>query len=154
MRSRFNDPSTFCVRISAPCLIGSTHTRTFGTPSTVIRQFGQWPEQQRRPRGRWYLNEREKRRCPAAYIAEPSVSPAKPPTAYPSTVKIARPDERSISSPGLGGSLTDRLPAAQPTVASPSPAPIWAPPVGSGPAGPARASSAGSGREIPRTSFV
>src|SRR6476646_2028933 len=53
---------TFCARTSAPSRSGSTHTRTFGTPSTVIMQFGQRPEQQRRPRGRWYLKLREKTR--------------------------------------------------------------------------------------------
>ena len=69
-------PQTFCGSTSAPARIGSTQTRTFGTPSTVIMQFGQWPEQQRRPRGRWYLNEREKIRRPDAKSAEPNVSPA------------------------------------------------------------------------------
>ncbi len=44
-------------------------------------QFGQWPEQQSSPRGRWYLNEREKTRWPAAKSAEPIVSPAKAGTA-------------------------------------------------------------------------
>jgi hypothetical protein len=49
--------------------------RTFGTPSTVIMQFGQLPEQQRSPRGRWYLKLRENTRRPEAKSAEPIVSP-------------------------------------------------------------------------------
>ena len=50
-------------------------TRTLGIPSTVIWQFAQWPEQHWRPRGRWYLKLREKRRRPEAKSAEPIVSP-------------------------------------------------------------------------------
>ena len=61
-------------------------TRTFGTPSTVIWQFGQWPEQHGRPRGRWYLKEREKTRLPAANAAEAIVSPSKPVTFQPANV--------------------------------------------------------------------
>jgi hypothetical protein len=38
-------------------------------------QFGQLPEQQMRPRGRWYLKLREKTRRPDAKSAEPIVSP-------------------------------------------------------------------------------
>src|SRR3990172_11422381 len=83
MRSKSSDQRTFCPSTTAPSRIGSVQTRTFGTPSTVIRQFGQWPEQQRSPRGRWYLNEREKTRFPAAKAAEPSVSPSKPSTFQP-----------------------------------------------------------------------
>ncbi len=41
-------------------------TRTLGTPSTVIWQFAQWPEQHASPRGRWYLKLREKTRRPDA----------------------------------------------------------------------------------------
>ena len=52
------------------------HARTVGTPSTSTRQLGHWPLQHRRPRGRWYLNERENTRTPAAYSAEATVSPA------------------------------------------------------------------------------
>ena len=75
-RSKSSLPSTFCGSTTAPSRRGSTQTRTFGTPSTVIRQFGQWPAQQRSPRGRWYLNEREKTRLPPAKSADPIVSPA------------------------------------------------------------------------------
>ena len=71
-----SEPRTFCGSTRWPSRSGSAQTRTFGTPSTVIMQFGQWPEQQRSPRGRWYLKLREKIRCPAAKSAEPIVSPA------------------------------------------------------------------------------
>ena len=54
------------------------HTRTLGIPSTVIWQFAQCPEQHCKPRGRWYLKLRENTRWPAAYSAEPIVSPEKP----------------------------------------------------------------------------
>jgi hypothetical protein len=59
-------------------------TRTFGLPSTLIMQFGHCPEQQRRPRGRWYLNDREKTRRPAAKSADPIVSPSYASTGLPS----------------------------------------------------------------------
>jgi hypothetical protein len=62
-------------------------------------QFGHWPEQQRRPRGRWYLKLREKTRRPAAKRAEPIVSPGKALTGAPWNEKmISR--ERSIRSSG------------------------------------------------------
>jgi hypothetical protein len=48
-----------------PSLIGVTHARTFGVPSTVSMQFGQLPWQHSRPRGRWYLKLREKIRWPS-----------------------------------------------------------------------------------------
>src|SRR5262245_66467160 len=83
MRSKSSDQRTFCPATTAPSRIGSVQTRTFGTPSTVIWQFGQWPEQHIRPRGRWYLNEREKTRLPAANAADAMVSPSKPVTFQP-----------------------------------------------------------------------
>ena len=49
-----------------PAAIGVVHARTAGSPSTWTRQLGHWPEQHRRPRLRWYLNEREKIRTPPA----------------------------------------------------------------------------------------
>ena len=76
-----------------------------GTPSTVIMQFGQWPEQQRRPRARWYLKEREKTRLPAAKAAEAIVSPSKPVTFQPANAKLSA-FERSIRSPSRRASLT------------------------------------------------
>ena len=48
-----------------------------GRRRPVIMQLGQLPEQQSRPRGRWYLKLREKTPRPAANSAEPIVSPAK-----------------------------------------------------------------------------
>jgi hypothetical protein len=60
--SRSSEPHTFCGRTSAPSRTGSAQTRTLGTPSTVIMQFAQLPEQQSSPRGRWYLKLREKMR--------------------------------------------------------------------------------------------
>ena len=105
MKSKSSDQRTFWPSTTAPSRIGSVHTRTFGTPSTVIWQFGQWPEQQRSPRGRWYLNEREKTRLPAAKAADAIVSPSKPVTFQPANVnEIAF--ERSIRSPARGSSLT------------------------------------------------
>ena len=71
-------------RTSAPARTGSTQTRTFGTPSTVIMQFGQRPEQQRRPRGRWYLKLREndaparRRRAPSRSCRRRSASTGGP----------------------------------------------------------------------------
>ena len=61
-----------------PCSMGVTQARTVGSPSTSTRQFGHWPEQHISPRGRWYLNEREKTRTPASYSAEAIVSPLWP----------------------------------------------------------------------------
>ena len=105
MKSKSSDQRTFCPSTTAPSRIGSVQTRTFGTPSTVIWQFGQWPEQQRRPRGRWYLNEREKTRLPAANAADAIVSPSKPVTFQPAKVNETA-FERSIGSPTRGSSLT------------------------------------------------
>src|SRR5207344_3631464 len=87
MKSKSSDQRTFCPSTTAPSRIGSTHVRTFGTPSTVIMQFGQWPEQQRSPRGRWYLNERENTRFAAANAAEAMVSPSNPVTFQPANAK-------------------------------------------------------------------
>ncbi len=42
----------FWLVTTIPSTAGVVQTRTFGMPSTVIRQLGQWPVQQRRPRGR------------------------------------------------------------------------------------------------------
>ncbi len=75
------------------------HARTFGTPSTSMRQFGQEPEQQSNPRGRWYLKLREKTRRPAAKRAEPIVSPSKASIVALSKKNVS-PRPRSISSPG------------------------------------------------------
>ena len=49
-----------------PCSTGVMQARTVGCPSTSTMQFGHWPEQHIRPRGRWYLKERENTRVPAA----------------------------------------------------------------------------------------
>ena len=57
-----SEPSTFCARTCTPSRTGSVQTRTFGKPSTCMRQLGQWPEQQSSPRRRWYLKLREKTR--------------------------------------------------------------------------------------------
>ena len=104
MKSKSSDQRTFCPSTTAPSRIGSVQTRTFGTPSTVIWQFGQCPEQQRRPRGRWYLNEREKTRFPAANAAVAMVSPSNPVTFQPANVNETA-FERSILSPARGSSL-------------------------------------------------
>ena len=100
-------PSTFWGVTTTPSRSGSTQTRTFGTPSTVIMQFGQCPEQQSSPRRRWYLNERENTRRPFAKSADPIVSPRKPSTGYSPSLKLTG-SLRSISSPGCGGSLMRR----------------------------------------------
>src|SRR5207344_2344019 len=101
MKSKSRDQRTFWPSTTAPSRIGSVQTRTFGTPSTVIWQFGQWPEQQRSPRGRWYLNERENTRFPAAKAADAIVSPSKPVIFQPANVnETALP--RSIRSSARG----------------------------------------------------
>src|SRR5919198_3155215 len=102
-RSCSSEPSTFWARTCAPSRTGSTQTRTFGTPSTCIMQFGQLPEQQSKPRGRWYLKLREKTRRPAAKSAEPMVSPAKLSTGVPSKKNVPC-RARSRCSCGCGGS--------------------------------------------------
>ena len=50
--------------------------RAPGAPSIATMQFGHCPAQHISPRRRWYLKLREKVRRPAAYSAEPIVSPA------------------------------------------------------------------------------
>jgi hypothetical protein len=102
-QSRSSEPSTFCAATRAPSRTGSTQTRTFGTSSTCIMQFGHAPEQQSSPRGRWYLNEREKTRRPAANKADPIVSPSNASTGFPSYEKVTG-RSRSIRSCGCGGS--------------------------------------------------
>src|SRR6266545_717809 len=69
-----------------PGRTGSVQARTFGMPSTLTRQFGQRPAQQRRPRGRWYLKLRLTIRTPAAWRAEPTVSPWKAEIVRPAKV--------------------------------------------------------------------
>ncbi len=58
-----------------PDSTGRVQARTLGSSPTCTRQLGQWPAQQSRPRGRWYLNERLKILTPAAARAEAIVSP-------------------------------------------------------------------------------
>ena len=63
MRSHLSDPTTFCAcDLRLPARTGSAQTRTLGAPSTFIMQFGQCPEQQSSPLGRWYLKLRENTR--------------------------------------------------------------------------------------------
>ena len=47
-----------------PTVARHSQARTLTSPSTVTRQFGQSPPTQYRPRGRWYLKDREKMRVP------------------------------------------------------------------------------------------
>ena len=110
IRSRSREPTTFCAFTTVPSRGGRTQTRTFGTPSTVIMQFGHWPEQQSSPRRRWYLKLRPNTRRPAAKSAEPIVSPANARTGSPSNVNVTV-FERSISSCSRGGSLTPAAPS-------------------------------------------
>ena len=86
-----------------PSRTGSVHERTFGIPSTCIRQFGHAPVMQNRPRARWYLNERPVIETPAAASAEPIVSPSNAPTVRPSIANVIG-RSRRIASPGRGGS--------------------------------------------------
>ena len=80
-------------------MTGSVQARTPGAPSTATMQFGHWPAQHNSPRRRWYLKLRENVRRPAAYSADPIVSPSYASTALPSNVnRITLP--RSIRSPG------------------------------------------------------
>ena len=58
-----------------PASTGRRQARTFASPPICTRQLGQWPAQQSRPRGRWYLKERLSVFTPAAASAEPMVSP-------------------------------------------------------------------------------
>ena len=50
--------------------------RAPGAPSMATMQFGHCPAQHISPRRRWYLKVRLKVRWPAAYSAEPIVSPS------------------------------------------------------------------------------
>ena len=75
--------------------------RAPGAPSTEQMQFGHWPATHIRPRRRWYLNDRLNVRWPAAYSAEPIVSPSNAVTGLPSNVKLIS-LERLIRSPGWG----------------------------------------------------
>ena len=59
-----------------PSRTGSVQARAPGAPSTAQMQLGHWPATHIRPRRRWYLNERLNVRRPAAYSAEPIVSPS------------------------------------------------------------------------------
>ena len=82
------------------------HARAPGAPSTATMQFGHWPAQHISPRRRWYLKLRENVRCPAAYSADPIVSPSWASTRLPSNVKLTL-VPRSMRSPGwLGSRLT------------------------------------------------
>ena len=82
-----------------PSRTGSVHERTFGIPSTCIRQFGHAPVMQNRPRARWYLNERPVIETPAAASAEPIVSPSNAPIVRPSK----RERDRPVAPDGLAG---------------------------------------------------
>ena len=99
--SKRSEGRAFMCMTSIPSRTGSVQARTPGQPSTSTRQFGHWPAQQKRPRGRWYLKLRESTRCPAACRAEPIVSPSNASTGLPSKRnETVRP--RSIRSPGWG----------------------------------------------------
>ena len=97
----------------APSRTGSVQARTPGAPSTATRQFGHWPEQHINPRRRWYLKLRENVRVPAAYSAEPIVSPASAVTRLPSNVNVTV-WSRSIRSPGCGASRFMRCSPSSP----------------------------------------
>ena len=66
MASKSSEGTAFWWVTRIPSRTGSTQARTPGSPSTVTRQFAQAPEQHSSPRRRWYLNERENVRRPAA----------------------------------------------------------------------------------------
>src|SRR5215211_219989 len=101
MTSKSREGDAFMCSTLIPSRTGSVHARTPGAPSTCTRQFGHWPAQHRRPRRRWYLKLRENVRWPAAYSAEPIVSPSSASTGFPSKVK-PRLCSRSTRSPGCG----------------------------------------------------
>ena len=86
-----------------PSRTGSVHERTFGIPSTCIRQLGHPPVMQNRPRARWYLNERPVIETPAAASAEPIVSPSNASIVRPSNANETG-RSRRMASPGRGGS--------------------------------------------------
>ncbi len=62
MTSKRRDGLAFMCSTFIPSRTGSVQARTPGQPSTSTRQFGHWPAQQNRPRGRWYLKLRERTR--------------------------------------------------------------------------------------------
>ena len=64
--SRSSDGQALMCSTCMPSSIGVMQARTAGSPSTWTRQLGHWPLQHSRPRGRWYLNERENTRMPSA----------------------------------------------------------------------------------------
>src|SRR4029453_10189271 len=104
-----------------PSRTGSVHDRTFGIPSTCIRQFGQAPVMQNRPRARWYLNERPVIETPAAASAEPIVSPSNAPPVGPAprhAEQAARPVVLERASrdraPRRGQRRTDRVALERP----------------------------------------
>ncbi len=101
MTSSSSPGLAFTCSTRMPSLTGSTHARAPGAPSTATMQFGQCPAQQNSPRRRWYLKLRENVRRPAAYSAEPIVSPSNASTGLPSNVKRTT-RRRSIRSPGCG----------------------------------------------------
>ena len=74
-RSRSSDGQAFTGSTAIPSRIGVMQARAVGSPSALTMQFGHWPAQQSRPRGRWYLKERESTRTPEACSAEAMVSP-------------------------------------------------------------------------------
>ena len=103
MRSRSRPGVALRCSTRAPCCTGSVQARTPGAPSTATRQFGQWPPQHISPRRRWYLKLRENVRRPAAYSAEPIVSPSSAATGLPSNVNVtlrSRSTARRVASVG------------------------------------------------------
>ena len=79
---------------------GVTQARWFGRPSIRKRQAAQWPSRQKKPRGRWYFEERASVSIPAACNATATGSPAKAGTADPSKSMVmgrprGAPGERS-----------------------------------------------------------
>ena len=105
--STLSDGQAFTCSTFRPSLTGVMHARTAGWSPTCTRQLGQRPEQHKRPRGRWYLNEREKTRLPAANSAEAIVSPSCASTGLPSKLKLMT-LARWISSPSASGRRVTR----------------------------------------------
>src|SRR5688500_17279990 len=105
-RSKASDGQAFCDRTAIPARAWVAQMRTLGVPSTVQRQLGQRPAQQKRPRGRWYLKLRERIWISAACSAPASVWPALARTGRPSNVNS------TLSPDSATGGLLGREPAA------------------------------------------
>src|SRR5712692_9702410 len=66
----------FCRSSRIPERAGARQVKTFGTPSTRIKQYEHAAAKQKGPRGRWYFTERENTDSPAASSETATGSPS------------------------------------------------------------------------------